>query len=100
MNIKKAGEIVEKILEAYPETRESDELLILKVWATQNPQIRDKSFSFVAFSHDFLSGKFHSTGSISRARRKLQEKREDLRGSNYHKRHKHTQEVKKQLKSI
>jgi len=100
MNIKKVSEMVELILEECHKSRESDELLILKVWAIQNSSIRNPNFSFVRFSHDFLKGKFYSTGSIGRARRKLQEKREDLRGSNYKQRQKHQEDVKDQLKQI
>lgn len=100
MNIKKVSEVVEHILINDPQTRESDEMLILKVWAFQNPNIRKKDFSFVQFSHGFLGGRFHSTGSIMRARRKIQEIREDLRGSNYKSRQSHQKDVKNQLNQI
>ncbi len=98
MNITKVSEIVEQILIDHPATRESDELLILKVWAVQHPQIRNKEFPFMMFASGFINKKFHSTESIRRSRQKIQEKREDLRGSNYKKRKSHQAEVKRQLK--
>ena len=98
MNITKVSEIVEQVLIDHPETRESDEMLILKVWAFQNPEIRSKSFSFIDFSHGFLRKKFHSTESIRRSRQKIQEIRADLRGLNYKNRKTHQAEIKRQLK--
>lgn len=98
MNLIKIKDTVKQILQHHPECRDDDNLLILKVWAEQNPMLRDHSTSFVAFSHQFLSGKYASGESIVRVRRKLQEKHEDLRGKKYKERHNEQENVKQQIK--
>ncbi len=97
MKIKQAQEIVERVLTSYPQTRDNDQMLILKVWAVQNPALRGKEFSFIDFSRGFLDGDYHKTESITRARRKAQEENPELRGKNYIKRHEHQKDVKKEL---
>lgn len=98
MNIVKIRDAVEQILINNPECRDDDNLLILKVWAEQNPMLRDHSTSFVQFSHQFLAGKYASTESIGRCRRKLQEENEALRGRSWRERHDEQENVKQQIK--
>ena len=90
-NIKK---IVEKILRTCPETRDNDRLLILKVWAVQNPYLRDPQFNFISFSWGFIKDEYADPESIRRTRQKLQEQDESLRGSVYYERHKKGKEVR------
>lgn len=74
---------VKAILEGSPEARDSDRLLILKVWGDQKPELRSKGFSFIEFSHAFLKKELASTESIRRIRQKIQEECVHLRGSKY-----------------
>lgn len=92
MEIKKIKVVVRKVLENVVECRDNDELLILKVWAIQNPELR-KNMSFNSFAEGFLSGYYSHAGGIIRCRAKLQEENENLRGNNYKKRHKLQQKI-------
>lgn len=101
MEILKVSIVVKSVLVKSPEARDSDELLILKVWAIQNPTLReDKSFTFIDFAKLFKDKKLFSTESIRRSRQKLQEEIEGLRGVNYKSRHKHQEKVKSDLKEL
>jgi hypothetical protein len=84
--IKKIKDTVELILTREPETRDSDQLLALKVWAKQNPNLRDPNLSFIAFATGFKAGKYANYESIRRSRALIQKDREDLRGESYSKR--------------
>jgi len=95
--IKKLEVIVEKLLLHQPDTRDNDKLLILKVWAYQNPNIRSSDFSFISFATDYLKGDYADSESITRARRKLQENNPHLRGEKWYERHQEAEEVKKQI---
>lgn len=95
--IKKLEVIVEKLLLNQPETRDNDKLLILKVWAYQNPRIRSNEFSFVGFATDYLKGSYADSESITRARRKLQENNPNLRGEKWYERHQEAEQVRKQI---
>jgi len=81
--LKKIEPVVRKILTESEASRDDDNLLLLKVWATQDKRLRDKSHSFVGFSRDFLSGSYASIESVTRSRRKIQEGTPELRGKNY-----------------
>ncbi len=99
MNIIKVSDTVKKILKENPKARDNDNLLILKVWAEQEPSLRRTSFSFVNFSYYFINGIFHSTESICRARRKIQEEFPEYRGKSYKAKQNHQEDVKEQLRS-
>lgn len=99
MNILSTSIIVKKVLINVPETRDNDELLMLKVWCIQKPDLRDdKSISFTQFGVMFKNKKLANTESIRRSRQKLQEEIPGLRGKNYKSRKNHTVAVKDQLK--
>lgn len=85
------------LIESY-ETREDDNLLILKVWAEQRPELRNKNYSFKDFAILFVEKKLSSTESIRRTRQKLQEEFPALRGRNYNARKRYQGEIKEQLK--
>lgn len=76
--IKETKEIVLFYLETYPETRDSDLLLISLIWQSQNETLYTSEF-FKAFK----DGRFTNPESIRRSRQKWQEERPDLRGKNY-----------------
>lgn len=99
MDILKVSTVVKKILVNAPDTRDCDELLVLKVWAIQKPLLRsDKNYTFIDFSKAFLNKELFSVGSITRCRRKLQEEIPSLRGKNYKSRQDHQEVVKSDLK--
>lgn len=98
MNILKTSTAVKQLLIKYPECRDSDEKLILNVWALEEPDL--KEFSFVKFSELFLKGKFANTESIRRSRQKIQQEIPSLRGLNYKAKQEHQEDVKEQLKDL
>jgi len=85
--IKSIKNTVERILRDEPETRDNDRLLMLKVWAVQNPHIRFHGYTFISFAKDFIKAGYADPESIRRARQKLQEENEALRGKSYRLRH-------------
>lgn len=80
-NIFKIADTVEKILREQPETRDDDKLLILKVWAEQNPELRNPNFNFLSFGEGFLRGRYANPESIRRSRQKIQEHMPELAGT-------------------
>lgn len=100
MKVKQISTTVKKVLENVPECRDNDFLLILKVWAIQNPKLRNKDLTFIEFSKGFLDGKYAHTESIRRSRAKLQEELPELRGESYNKRHGLQDEVKEDLNDM
>lgn len=75
--LKKMQDKVEYLLEKYPRTRDSDKLLIGAVYAHfYGVEVGNTSFKEV-----LLNDKLPSFETIGRCRRKIQEQREDLRGT-------------------
>lgn len=89
--------VVKRILTNYPETRDNDKLLILKVWAEQNPELRNPSYRFLQFAGDFLENNYIDPESIRRSRQKLQEESPELRGKLYEERHKEGSKTRKDI---
>ena len=100
MNLISIKDSVKEILTNEPETRDNDNLLILKVWAKQNPFLRRKEVTFLDFAVGFKGGQYASTESVRRCRQKLQELNPSLRGKNYKKRHDEQASVKDQLNNF
>lgn len=73
---------VKWLLQRFPETRDNDRLLIVKVWAEQNPQLRD-GISFKQWAVDYISDNYADAESIRRSRQKIQEQHPELRGKSY-----------------
>lgn len=90
---------VERILKEFPDTRDNDRLLLLKVWAEQVPELRN-NFSFVDFSKIYLSGKLVDTESVRRSRQKIQEQQPQLKGNFHHKRKESEQEMRTNIKTV
>ena len=65
--------IVYRCLIKVPATRDDDKLLVLKIWAYQNPKLREKNFSFVDFSEGYLDGLYADSETITRTRRRVQQ---------------------------
>jgi len=89
---------VKMLLEKFPECRDNDNILIVKVWAEEKPEIKTKGYLLKDFTLSFKEDKFSSTETIRRTRQKLQEEFESLRGKNYNKRQKRQENIKEQLK--
>ena len=99
MNILSISKLVKSVLLNAPKTRDDDNLLTLKVWAIQHPELRSKKeLTFIDFSREFLKGKFANTESIRRSRQKLQQENPSLRGEHYKERKNHQENVKEQLR--
>lgn len=81
--------IVHRLLEEQPSLRDNDNLLMSTIWKQQS--------NILNFFHRFESGRLHSPESIRRARQKLQEENEHLRGELYDVRQKKQIKVKQEL---
>ena len=79
-------EAVKKVLFNHPTTRDNDFLLMMKIWAEQNPELRNKEYSFVQFATDFIDGKYAHPETVRRNRPMLQNKHPELRGKLWYKR--------------
>lgn len=79
-------EKVKELLLNHSDTRDNDFLLILKVWGEQNPELRNKDYSFVQFAIDFKEGKYAHPETIRRNRPYLQNKYPELRGKLWYER--------------
>lgn len=86
------------LLTGSPETQDNDRLLMLKVWAIQNPQLRWSAYSFLDFAGEFIKGTYADPESIRRARQLLQEQHPALRGASYRERHNRATVVKAEIK--
>jgi len=84
---------VKELLEEHPELRDDDNKLIAGIWYAETEAI-----SLSKFFTELAESKLTSPESIRRCRQKLQEENEALRGNNYVKRHKHQEEVIKELR--
>lgn len=83
--MKDYSDIVEKILRAIPATRDDDHKLYVWVVSKLKPELMNEPFGRTFF--DAISNGLPSYESITRARRKAQEKHPDLRGKAWEKRH-------------
>ena len=93
--IKGMKPLVTQFLEDFPETRDNDNLLLLKVWSKQNPKLKDKGYTFGEFAVGLLLEETYANfESVRRARQKVQEENEHLRGNNYRGRKDAAEEVR------
>lgn len=76
--LREAERIVTEVLEQYPITRDDDRLLTWLTWRKQFERI--DRYSIDMLRNAFLGGMLLSPDTITRARRKIQETRQDLRG--------------------
>lgn len=80
INIK---ETVRSLLLKHHDCRDNDRQLMLRVWATQYPQLRGIEYRFRHFAALFQKGQLADPESIRRTRQKLQELHPELRGRHY-----------------
>lgn len=90
---------VESILNLWPKAKDNDKLLVSIYWAQQ---IHDDGGEVTKMSawnllKDLSDGKLTDSDTITRARRKLQETKPELRGAKYMARMEHQSNVKKEL---
>jgi len=98
--IENIKETVKELLLQFPETRDNDNKLLLKVWCLQNPRLRtDHSFAFFLFGNDFANGLYADPESVRRTRQKLQEAYPNLRGEKYKMKMQHADYVRKEIKN-
>lgn len=77
--LKNVEELVKRVLERNKFSRNDDFYLVVNVYCQINSDVRYKDFGYVMENHKHL--KLPSFESITRARRKLQAKYPELRGS-------------------
>jgi len=94
--IKKIEPLVEKLLEEQPAYRDNQNQLFIRVCMEADSQLV-KDYDFGHFYINFTNGEYPPFESVSRARRMVQERREDLRGKNYKGRKKAAEEVKQSI---
>lgn len=99
MNITKTKDKVKAYLEKYPYLRDNDDRLVSTVWYFElKAKGRDPyHITAVDFFNHLSAGDLTTNEAITRARRKMQEEHEHLRGEKYYERHQHQDTVKDQL---
>ena len=88
----KLKERVKRLLTEQIETRDNDNLLISQIWLEEGVPLESINF-LVKYS----KGGFTSAESIRRARQKLQEENESLRGEKYNERQRRGEEVRQTI---
>ena len=78
LNIRKT---VHDILIEFPDTRNNDRLLMLKVWKIQDPNLKDMTMN--TFATFFIDGTFADPESIRRNRQDIQGNNPGLRGTSH-----------------
>ena len=89
---KKLKERVKDLLVNQIDTRDNDNLLISQIWLEEG--VPEKSVYFLI---KYSKGGFTSAESIRRARQKLQEEHENLRGEKYNERQRKGEEVRQTI---
>jgi hypothetical protein len=89
---KKLKERVKDLLVNQIDTRDNDNLLISQIWLDEG--VPENSIYFLI---KYSKGGFTSAESIRRARQKLQEKHENLRGDKYNERQRKGEEVRQTI---
>jgi|TARA_R100000501_G_C2575917_1_gene81032 hypothetical protein len=86
---------VEKFLTKYPLLRDDDERLMANMWVSHIGNL--EKIDGKEILHMLASHKLPSYESISRCRRKLQEKKPHLRGEKWDKRHGRAKEIRREI---
>jgi len=99
MNINNTKTRVQTLLNSYPKLRDNDNTLMGYVWHYELDEmgLKCKEMTATDFFVHLSQGDLTSGEAITRARRKLQEENEHLRGEKYAQRHNHQTEVQDQL---
>jgi hypothetical protein len=84
---------VQKLLEAFPHLRDSDERLTANIWLSETP----KDATAFDVLQMYAEKRLTNAESIRRTRAKLQEENPDLRGETYNLRHKSQDRILNEL---
>ena len=95
--IKDLKPLVREILYKFPEARDNDRILVLKVWAYQVPELRQKGLLFNDFAVAFIKGEFYESKTIERTRRTVQRIYPETRGLKYAERHAEAEAVRTEI---
>lgn len=100
--ISKIYDHVVSLLKEQDKYRDSDTALSVRIWYDELSRrgVDIHSEPIAEFFKMYRDEQVSNADSITRARRKAQEEQEELRGVSYSKRHKHTDEVKEDIRSI
>ena len=86
---------VERFLTKYPPLRDNDERLMANIWVSHIGNLEDVDGKDVM--HMLANHKLPSYESISRCRRKIQEKKPHLRGEKWNERHGRAKKIRKEI---
>ncbi len=92
VDLKELAKKVHDILVNNPSTRDDDRLLIVELWSSES--LSDSSKDFF---DEMLKGYVSFPDTVTRVRRKLQEKNESLRGEKWVARHKMQRDITEDL---
>jgi hypothetical protein len=95
--IKKLEPQVELMLRQYPELRDNDNRLYVNLIIQLDAVLRHPDTSANYLLSNLAHGNYPAFESVTRARRKVQEKFEELRGDKYNKRKDKEQEVRTEI---
>lgn len=100
--VKTLQEIIKNFLEKREDLRDSDPKLIANVWRKEIENLNGKDALNKMSAYDFLAfylvqEKISSSDSITRARRKIQQDNEHLRGKNFKERQAQEKQFRKEV---
>lgn len=98
--IKQMKAKVKLLLEEMPHLRDSDERLVCNIWFNQIGKEKLYAMTAMDLLATIAEGKLESTESILRARRKVQEENETLRGKSYNPRKKKQIEITQNINKL
>lgn len=89
-------EKVEILLTKFPSLRDDDKLLVSKMWEIElkKQNLNPKTTPIELFLSLYEKGSLSNAELIGRARRKLQEEKEELRGETWYERHKEAEHTR------
>lgn len=96
--ILKVQEQVKILLETYPKLRDNDVRLVASYYYNNISNINQ--ISAIDFLQIMVNGNLPSPDTITRARRKIQEKHPELRGVNYVERQKLEKQVRQEINKL
>lgn len=94
----KVQEQVQILLETYPKLRDNDVRLVASYYYNNISNINQ--ISAIDFLQIMVNGNLPSPDTITRARRKIQEKHPELRGVNYVERQKLEKQVRQEINKL
>lgn len=100
--LKNTFDTVKKLLEDYPKFRDNDELLVVQIWHSELKRlgIDSKTIPAMDFFNIYKENKLTPADLITRARRRVCELHENLRGKSYKPRKKKQEEWKKEMADV